>query len=319
MTLAEETGALTTDGETPEQKFTRQAREMWDEPLPRRTRLLAAEYGIHPSKRLGQSFLINDRAANRLADIAAEFDPPGVTEVGGGLGALTVPLIRRLPRARFVVYEVDPALCRVLADLLSPVARRCWVHCRDFIQCSGDDTPATDDWVLVGNLPYSVTTPILERIFTGARRWRAVLVMVQREFAERMAAGPGSRTYGALSVFSCYHCQQIERVMDLSPGSFWPKPKVASVAVLIRLRPGPPECVTQPVAFRAVVRAAFGYRRKTLLRGLSTAGVLGASEDQVRAAIALAGLDPQQRAETVSFEQFAALADSLARVLDWQG
>ncbi|MCD6352142.1 MAG: ribosomal RNA small subunit methyltransferase A [Armatimonadetes bacterium] len=306
-------------GSNDERQYTQEARAMWDEPLGRRTRSLAAQYGIRPSKRLGQSFLVNERAAKALAEIVAEGNPPGVVEIGGGLGALSVELAQRLPRARLTIYELDAQLCQVLTDLLSPVARRCWVICSDFLRCSWEDMEADDRWALVGNLPYSMTTPILEHIFAGPLRWSHVVVMVQREFAERMMAGPGSRTYGALSLFAQLHCESIERVMDLAPGSFWPRPQVASVALRLKLRRQPPPSVRSPSAFTAVVRAAFGYRRKTLLRGLATAGIFGAGEEQIRHALEQAGLDPGQRAETVDLEGFARLAEALATAVDSAG
>jgi len=285
---------------------------MWELPLSKRTRLLTERYRLHPKKRLGQSFLVNDQAAARLADVVGETEPPGVVEIGGGLGALTVAIARRLPRARLIVYEVDTALCQALADVLAPISRRCWVHCCDFLKASHEEAGATDEWALVGNLPYSLTTPILESIFSASLRWRTVVLMVQREFAQRMMAGPGSHTYGALSLFTQANCEQVERVMRLKPSSFWPKPEVESVVLRICLRRHPPECIEDSALFETVVRGAFNYRRKTLVRALVTAGVLGATEEQVQSAVAAAGLDPVQRPETLSLEEFAALTSALS-------
>jgi 16S rRNA (adenine1518-N6/adenine1519-N6)-dimethyltransferase len=213
-----------------------------------------------------------------------------------------------------VVYEIDPILCQVLADLLVPVARRCFVHCADFLTACPEQAGATDKWVLVGNLPYSLTTPILERIFFGRLRWRSVIVMVQREFADRLLASPGTRTYGSLTLFAQLHCQHIERVMELSPGSFWPQPKVSSAALQLTLRRQLPAFVVNPQYVSEVIRGAFNYRRKTLLRALTTAAPLGASAEQVRTAIEDAGLDPSHRPENLTLEDFAALAASLQRV-----
>lgn len=285
------------------------ARELWDWPLARRTRWLARSFGLAPRKALGQNFLVNGGAAERLADLVAELKPEGVVEVGGGLGALSVPLVRRVPD--LFVYEVDVGLCGALAHLLAPAARQARVVCSDFLQADPRDAGATDGWCVVGNLPYQVTTPILERIFTGPPRWLAALVTVQREFARRMTAPPGSRTYGSLSVFAQYHCGEMTTVMDLSPGSFWPQPEVRSSAVLLRLRRQPPAEVRHPEAFFDVVHGAFGHRRKTLLRALAMSSPLGASEDEVREALATAGVQPTQRAETVDLAGFAALAEAL--------
>ncbi len=290
------------------------ARKLWDVPLARRTReLLGRVPDFRPSRRLGQNFLINDGAAERLAATVAELQPAGIVEIGGGVGALSVALLRALPRCRLIVYELDARLAELLAGLLSPAARRCLVVCADFLKANPADVGAQDGWVVAGNLPYSITTPLLEKIFAGPPRWSAAVVMVQREFAERLMAPPGSRTYGALSIFARYHCAEIVRLMELKPGSFWPRPEVGSVAVLMKLRAAPPAFVDDPDALFAVVRGAFAHRRKTLLRALAMSRPLGAAEDQVRAAIQAAGVDPRARPEQLSIEAFAALASALAK------
>lgn len=284
-------------------------REIWDWPLDQRTRWLARRYGIIPRKRLSQNFLINENAAERLADAVKDLQPPGVVEIGGGLGALSVPLVRRVHD--FIVYEIDVSLCEALAYLLSPAPRRARVVCADFLHSDPRQQGAGDGWCVVGNLPYQVTTPILEKIFQGPPRWGAALVMVQREFAQRMLASPGSKTYGSLSVFAQYHCSEMRQIMELSPGSFWPPPEVHSVAVLLQLRRHPPKKVRHPYAFFEVVHGAFQHRRKTLLRALAMSAPLGTDAERARAAIAKAGLDPRQRPETLGLDEFAALANAL--------
>ncbi|MBC7287055.1 MAG: ribosomal RNA small subunit methyltransferase A [Armatimonadetes bacterium] len=292
------------------------ARQLWELPLAERNRALLANIpGFQPSKRLGQSFLANDAAAERVAAAVAELDPPGVVEIGGGLGALTVPILRHLPKARVIVYEIDERLCRVLAELLSPASRRCMVVCADFLQSEPAEIGAADDWVVAGSIPYSITTPILEKIFSGPPRWSAAVLMVQREFAERLMAGPGSRTYGALSIFAWYHCEEILRLMKLQPGSFWPRPEVSSVVLLLRLRLEPPAEVRTPAVFFEIVRSAFGHRRKTIFRALTTTPPLGASPDQIHRALDKAGIDANARPEQLSPENFAKLATALVRAV----
>jgi len=287
-------------------------RELWDWPLDQRTKWLVRRYGITPRKRLSQNFLINGNAAERLADAVKELQPSGVAEVGGGLGALSVPLVRRVHD--LIVYEIDVALCEALAYLLSPVSRRARVVCADFLQSDPREQGASDGWCVVGNLPYQVTTPILEKLFAGPPQWAAALVMVQREFAQRMMAPPGSKTYGSLSVFAQYHCSEMIQVMELSPGSFWPPPEVHSVAVLLRLRRHPPRKVKHPQAFFEVVHGVFQHRRKTLLRALVMGTTRGSDADRARAAIEKAGLDPKQRPETLGLDQFAALSNALVEL-----
>ena len=302
-----------TDRSSPLAMDVETARRMWDLPLARRTReLLGRVPGFRPSRRLGQNFLTNDAAADRLAQVAADLNPPGVVEIGGGVGALSVAMLRAMPQVRLIVYEVDARLAELLAGLLSPAASRCTVVCADFLKANPVDVGAEDGWLVAGNLPYSITTPLLERIFTGPPQWSAALVMVQREFADRLMAPPGSRTYGSLSIFARFHCREIVRVMELKPGSFWPPPEVSSVALLLRLRAQPHSFVRDPAAFFEVVRSAFAHRRKTLFRSLAMSRPLGADEAQIRAAIEAAGIDPRARPETLDIEAFARLAAALA-------
>jgi 16S rRNA (adenine1518-N6/adenine1519-N6)-dimethyltransferase len=291
--------------------------ELWDWPLAKRTQWLARSFAVTPRKNLSQSFLINSGAAERLADLVTSLDAPGIVEIGGGLGALTLPLARAA--RQFIVYEIDPVLCEALACLLSPAGKGHTLICGDFLKSDPAAAGAADGWAAVGNLPYTVTTPILEKLFLGPPAWKALIIMVQKEFAQRMAAGPGSRTYGSLSVFVQFYCRGIEQVMTLSPGSFWPPPKVSSAVVRLDLREGAHEAVKDPRAFFEVVRGAFGYRRKTLLRALATAGPLGAGEAELAAGIEAAGLNPKQRAETLSLEEFAALAVAVAEAVESAG
>jgi 16S rRNA (adenine1518-N6/adenine1519-N6)-dimethyltransferase len=286
-------------------------------PLAKRTQWLARSFDVAPRKSLSQSFLINDGAAERIAAVVAELGAPGIIEVGGGLGALTVPLARSAER--LVVYEIDARLCEALALLLAPAGEKAKLVCGDFLKADPAADGAEDGWVAVGNLPYAVTTPILEKLFVGPPRWRTLVIMAQKEFAQRMAAGPGSRTYGSLSVFARFQCRGITPVMELKPGSFWPQPKVSSLVMRLDLREGGHDSVRDEAAFFEVVHGAFGYRRKTLLRALATAKPMGADEGSLAAAIQEAGLDPKQRPETLGLEEFARLADSLARVLKAAG
>ncbi len=289
------------------------ARELWDLPAGQRTRRLCELFAIRPRKSLGQHFLINDGAAERIADLACEGNPPGVVEIGGGLGALTIPLIRRCERV--VVYEIDPLLCAALGSLCAPAARKCLVVCGDVLEVDFAEAGVENGWNVAGNLPYHITTPVLERIFLQPPRWRRAVFMVQREFAQRLAAQPGSKAYGSLTVFAQVYCKKIERVMELKPGSFWPPPQVASTVVVLELRSAPPKRLGDPTILEQVVTAAFQHRRKSLLRALATSQPLGADEAAVRAALEEAGIDGRRRAETLTVDEFGALAKALARIV----
>ncbi|NGX15798.1 16S rRNA (adenine(1518)-N(6)/adenine(1519)-N(6))-dimethyltransferase RsmA [Wenzhouxiangella sp. XN24] len=250
-----------------------------------------------PRKRFGQHFLHDATVIER---IVAAVDPvPGerLVEIGPGEGALTMPLLRR--GARLTVIELDRDLAARLAarpeagDSLTVIqgdALR-----MDLAALAGDGPPLR----LVGNLPYNISTPLLFRFIQQAAVIEDMHFMLQREVVERMTAGPGSKTYGRLSVMIAVACR-VEALFDIGPGAFRPPPKVWSS--IVRLAPwrDPPFPVVDPQRFAEVVRRAFGQRRKTLRNAL--AGLVDA--DTIR----MVGCDPGARAETLSPGDFARLA-----------
>ncbi len=250
-------------------------------------------------KRFGQHFLHDPRVIDR---ILRTLDPqPGETliEIGPGLGALTAPLLRRVPELTVIELDRDviphlraacgeaPGLRVVMADALSV----------DYAALAPPDTPLR----LVGNLPYNISTPLLFHLLGFADRVRDMHFMLQKEVVDRMCAGPDDDAYGRLSVALAARAEVVH-LFDVGAGAFRPPPKVESSVV--RLRPRAPDfAIDDQATFDRVVTAAFLMRRKTLsnsLRSLMPA-------DEIRAA----GIDPQWRAERLSAAQFAALANRL--------
>ena len=275
-------------------------------------RSLLAEHGLHPSRALGQNFLVDANTARRIARLADVGDGDRVLEIGPGLGSLTLALAATGAEVRAI--ELDrhllPALESVVGDAPGVTVEQGDALEYDFA-CRldrGPDDRRPDDrgWVCVSNLPYNIATTVVLRLLDEALLVERLLVMVQREVGERLAAAPGSRTYGAVSVRVAYHAEA--RVVGAVPQTvFLPRPKVDSVLVRIDRRPAPAVTVDDPDAMFGLVRAGFAQRRKMLRRSLR--GMLG---DRVDTVLAGAGIDPTLRAEALGIEAWAALAQEAA-------
>jgi 16S rRNA (adenine1518-N6/adenine1519-N6)-dimethyltransferase len=257
------------------------------------------QLGLLPKKSFGQNFLVDGNTARRIAELAAPGEGATLVEIGAGLGALTEPLLLR--GARVAAIERDRDLCPLLRQAFGA-----WIEQGRLILLEEDakqtDLGGLSPRVLTGNLPYQLTGPLLERTIHLADLTDRVVFMVQAEVAERLIARPGSSAYGALTVFVSA-AFEVVRAFTVGAGTFFPRPAVDSaVIVLTPLRPARAE---ETESFRAVVRAAFGQRRKTLrnaLRGLGTPAELSAWAET-------AGIDLGRRGETLAVEEFARLAE----------
>jgi 16S rRNA (adenine1518-N6/adenine1519-N6)-dimethyltransferase len=250
--------------------------------------------------------------AERIVEVLGPTRRDLVVEIGPGQGALT----HRLARAagRFLAIEVDRALAR---DLMGRFADQSHVEIRVADGRSFDYRalpalrPDPGGRVLVaGNLPYSVGKPILMALVEAGPTVNEMALMLQKEVAERVAATPGSKTYGSLSVLTQLACQA-RLCFTVPPGAFRPPPQVESAVLYLRARAEPVLDLAVAPRFRAVVLAAFGQRRKSLANALSAG--LGISAEVSRAACAAAGVDPGRRAETLSLDEFVRLTASVAR------
>jgi 16S rRNA (adenine1518-N6/adenine1519-N6)-dimethyltransferase len=261
-------------------------------------RALLRELGIRPRKRWGQHFLCDGNVARRIIAAAEIAAGERVLEIGPGLGALTEVLLQA--GAIVTAVERDPVLAAFLARDGGPSLE---VITGDFPRC---DLATPPPYKVVSNLPYYVTTPIIESLLVSHTGWSAAVLTMQTEVAERLAAGPAARAYGALSLFAQFH-SEIERLFAVPASCFYPPPEVESTVVRLRpLERGIGEATAR--AFRAVVRAGFGGRRKTLHNSLRAA----APAEKVDAALAASGIDSGRRAETLTLEEFLALAGALA-------
>ncbi|HSE95692.1 MAG TPA: 16S rRNA (adenine(1518)-N(6)/adenine(1519)-N(6))-dimethyltransferase RsmA [Methylomirabilota bacterium] len=254
---------------------------------------------------LGQHFLRDTRMARAIIDVVAPGPCDLVVEIGPGEGALTAELERRA--GRVIALEIDPALVAQLrarfakVEVIEADARQ-WNY-RALPKSPGGRV------VVIGNLPYSVAKPILQSLVEARTAIDEMALMLQREVADRVAASPGGRIYGSLSVLTQLYCD-VQVALHVPPGAFRPPPQVESAVLHLRVLPGPRVSVENERHFSTVVRGAFAHRRKTLANAL--AGSLGITADRVRAAADAAGIDPGRRAETLTIPEFAALAARLS-------
>jgi 16S rRNA (adenine1518-N6/adenine1519-N6)-dimethyltransferase len=262
------------------------------------------------TRALGQHFLRDDGVAERIIGLVRPTARDLVVEIGPGQGALTGRLAAAC--GRLIALEVDAALAARLRERFAGIPQ---VQIFDADARSYDYTalPAlTPDpagrVLVVGNLPYSVGKPILMALVEAGPSISEMALMLQKEVAERVAAEPGGKTYGSLSVLSQLACE-VRLAVTVPPSAFKPPPQVDSAVIHLRARHAPPVPVDDPARFRAVVRAAFAQRRKSLANSLAAG--LSLSADRARAAALAAGIDPGRRAETLSLAEFARLAAQL--------
>ncbi|MBI3927451.1 MAG: ribosomal RNA small subunit methyltransferase A [Armatimonadetes bacterium] len=242
-------------------------------------------------RRLGQHFLRAPGVVEKILSAAGITRADSVVEIGPGEGALTFPLCREA--GRVVAFELD----RRLAEALPPLPRL-EVRCQDFLESRLDEFRG---WKVVANLPYYITSPIVEKLLVEGRSLAGMWLMMQREVAERIVS-PGTRQAGSLTYFVQFFTRP-KLLFRVKPGSFRPPPEVESAVVELLPRDELPS--SDPVRFQRLVRTVFSMRRKTLRRSLSTI------HSEPERPLELAGIDPSRRPETMSLEEFLRLEAAL--------
>jgi 16S rRNA (adenine1518-N6/adenine1519-N6)-dimethyltransferase len=261
---------------------------------------------FRPSKRWGQNFLIHHNVIESILRLVELSPQDEIVEIGPGLGFLT----RRLVETASTVWavEVDGFLVDWLKrSALGGHPRLQLIH-DDILKVQLDEVLPAHKVKLVANLPYSISTPVLFRLFDWRNHFSSLVLMVQKEVAERIASGPGTKAYGTLSVWSQIHGRVVERV-PVSPAAFYPQPEVRSTILKIELYPEPLIPVDELPLLRGLVRSAFGQRRKTLGNALST--WLKQGRNEIESFLRAEGIDPRRRGETLSVEEFLRLASAL--------
>src|SRR5690349_4544692 len=273
---------------------------------PAEVRFLADKLGIRPTKQRGQNFVIDANTVRRIVRESGVTGEDVVVEVGPGLGSLTLALLET--GSDLTAIEIDPVLADALpatiADHAPQQADRVRVVLADALQVT--ELPGPAPTALVANLPYNVSVPVLLHLLALLPTLEHGLVMVQAEVADRLAAPPGSKTYGVPSVKAAWYAD-VRRAGAIGRNVFWPAPNVDSGLVAWTRRDPPATTVTREQVF-AVVDAAFAQRRKALRGAIRE---LAGSADAAEAAMAAAGIDPLARGESLGVEQFARLAEAL--------
>jgi len=282
---------------------------------PAKTREILTKYGFALKRSLGQNFLIEPKFIDKIARVAALNNHEIVVEIGPGIGALTQALAAAA--GHVVAIEVDGALIPVLEDIFAEYSNVTVIHDNalkvDFngliknIREQGNFKPGCK---VVANLPYYITTPVIMRLLEEKFDFSSMVLMVQKEVAQRISAKPGTKDYGALSLGVQYYC--IPTLVTIVPKTvFLPRPKVESAVIKLEKRERPPVDVNDETLFFQLIKAAFGQRRKTLLNAFNNSGILKTKE-QWHYILMESGIVPQRRGETLTLQEFARLANHLA-------
>lgn len=277
-----------------------------DKPIiasPQVTQHILNRFKLRADKKLGQNFLIDENVVRQIVEAAELSEADTVLEVGPGIGTLTQGLAES--KAKVVAVELDTRLLPVLATTLDGYDNVRVVH-GDILKVNIMEEVGAPEFKVCANLPYYITTPIIFALLEKRLPMERLVAMVQKEVAERMAAQPGGKEYGALSVAIQYYTEP-EIAFIVPPTSFIPAPAVDSAVIVCKRRSKPPVEVCDEALFFRVVKAAFSLRRKMLSNSLKNMGI---KAEQVAKWLELAGVDGKRRAETLSLEDFAKLTNS---------
>lgn len=274
---------------------------------PEVTNHILRRFKLRADKKLGQNFLIDETIVNNIVAAAELTAEDNVLEVGPGIGTLTQGLAES--GAKVTAVELDKRLLPVLATTLEGYDNVRIVN-GDILQVNIMEEVQAPSFKVCANLPYYITTPIIFALLEKRLPMERLVAMVQKEVAERMAAQPGGKDYGALSVAIQYYTEP-EIAFIVPPSSFIPAPSVDSAVIVCKRRQQPPVQVEDEALFFRVVKAAFSLRRKMLNNSLKN---MGLKSEQVAKWLELAGVDGKRRAETLTLEEFAALSNSFKNI-----
>jgi 16S rRNA (adenine1518-N6/adenine1519-N6)-dimethyltransferase len=280
---------------------------------PLRTKEILGKYGFSFKKSLGQNFLIDPNILRNITEHAGLTKDTAAIEIGPGIGALTEHLART--SGKVVAFEIDQRLIPILGDTLSPYDNVKIIN-KDVLEADvksiiQEEFEGYDDIMVVANLPYYVTTPIILKLLLERLPIRGICVMLQKEVGDRISAKPGTKEYGSLSIAIQYYTEA-EMVMTVPKTVFMPQPNVDSAVIRLTKREQPPVDVIDEDFFFTVTRSSFAQRRKTILNNLTSQLPHGKEKkEQILEALSKAGVDPSRRGETLSIQEFGALSDAL--------
>ena len=279
--------------------------------IPQNTIAVLQKYNFNFQKKFGQNFLIDTRVLDRIIESAEITKEDCILEIGPGIGTMTQYLAEN---ARAVVaVEIDKNLIPILEDTLSEYDNVTVIN-DDILKVDinkiVEEKNAGKPIKVVANLPYYITTPIIMGLFESHVPLQSITIMVQKEVADRMQVGPGTKDYGALSLAVQYYAKP-EIVANVPPNCFMPRPNVGSAVIRLTRYDAPPVQVNDEKYMFSLIRASFNQRRKTLVNGLTNAPELGLSKEKVTEALEKLGWSPTIRGEALTLEQFAQLSNAL--------
>lgn len=281
---------------------------------PKYTIEVLQKYGFVFQKRFGQNFLIDTHVLDRIIEASEITKDDFVLEIGPGIGTMTQYLAEA---AREVIaVEIDDALIPILKDTLKEWDNVTVLHgdiLKTDIRKIADEKNQGRPIKVVANLPYYITTPIIMGLFESHVPVDSITVMVQKEVADRMQTGPGSKDYGALSLAVQYYAEP-KIVANVPPNCFMPRPKVGSAVIRLTRHQNPPVTTLDEKLMFRLIRASFNQRRKTLSNSLKNSQELPYSKEEVEAAITECGLPLNIRGEALTLEQFARLSDTFSKL-----
>ncbi|MCA0151264.1 MULTISPECIES: 16S rRNA (adenine(1518)-N(6)/adenine(1519)-N(6))-dimethyltransferase RsmA [Rossellomorea] len=280
---------------------------------PIRTKEILTKYGFSFKKSLGQNFLIDPNILRNITEYAGLSEKTAAIEIGPGIGALTEHLART--SGKVVAFEIDQRLIPILDDTLSPYDNVKIIN-EDILEADVEaiinrEFEGFDDIMVVANLPYYVTTPIILKLLMERLPIRGICVMLQKEVGDRISAQPGTKAYGSLSIAIQYYTEA-EMVMTVPKTVFMPQPNVDSAVIRLTKREKPPvEVISEDFLF-TVTRSSFAQRRKTILNNLTSQLPQGKEKKElILEALSQAGVEPTRRGETLTIQEFGRLSDEL--------
>lgn len=279
---------------------------------PARTIGILKKYDLMPRKKFGQNFLIDGHVIEKIIDAAGVTDDDCVLEIGPGIGTMTRHLCARARKV--IAIEIDRDLVKILKeDILRDYTNLTIIN-EDVLKVDIEELVRTENGgrpvKVVANLPYYITTPIIMGLFEKHVPMESMTLMVQKEVAQRMCAKPGTKDYGALTVAVSYY-SECYLAANVPMNCFMPRPDVMSAVVRLTVLPQAPVTVKDQGKMFAIVKAAFGQRRKTLQNALMNAQGISCTKEDVANALESMGLSPLARGEVLSLEQFARISELL--------
>jgi len=266
-----------------------------------------SDYGFTPLKRLGENYLIDGNIKNKIVREAAVSEKDAVVEIGPGMGALTFDIAGSA--RRMVAVDIDRKACAILKDLAGDDYPNLEIVNGDILKFDFAGPARGGKAKVVGNLPYYITTPIIEHLISSRRFLDSAVIMMQKEVARRLIAKPGSSDYGSISCFVNYFTIPT-LIYTVKRTSFYPSPDVDSCIVKLAFLEKPSVKVYDEDKFFRIMRGSFNQRRKTIANSISREAVLDIPKDELAEKLKSIGIDPASRPETLSLTQFADIANS---------